>query len=54
MATLDKINADKKGKKKVNTGNNDMSSAVAKTEKIRDWVSFMHAECNVFSYRLNT
>jgi hypothetical protein len=41
MATLDKLNADKKGGKKASKGSNDMSNAVAKTEKIRDWVSHM-------------
>ena len=40
MATLDKLNNDKKGGKKSGPKNNDMSNAVARTEKIRDWVSF--------------
>jgi hypothetical protein len=40
MATLDKLNADKKGGKKSSDKKaSDMSNAVARTEKIRDWVS---------------
>ena len=38
MATLDKLNAEKKGAKKSAPKDNDMSNAVARTEKIRDWV----------------
>lgn len=38
MATLDKLNSEKKGGKKAPKETN-MSSAVASTEKIRDWVS---------------
>lgn len=37
MATLDKLNAEKKGGKKSAPKDNDMSNAVARTEKIRDW-----------------
>lgn len=39
MATLDKLAAEKKGGKKTkkSTADSDMSNAVARTEKIRDW-----------------
>lgn len=41
MATLDKLASEKKGGKKASSsGESDMSNAVARTEKIRDWVSF--------------
>ena len=43
MAQLDKMTADKKGSKKSSgKSNNDMSNAVAATEKIRDWVRIEH------------
>lgn len=38
MATLDKIQAEKKGGKKAKAEDNNMANAVARTEKIRDWV----------------
>jgi len=39
MATLDRLNSEKKGGKKSGPKTTDMSNAVARTEKIRDWVS---------------
>lgn len=45
MATLDKIQAEKKGAKKAKAEDNNMANAVARTEKIRDWVgtvTFFH------------
>lgn len=41
MATLDKLNSDKKGGKKPAKTGNDMSNAVARTEKIRDWTEHL-------------
>lgn len=41
MATLDKINSEKKGKKKTGPKGNAMANAVSSTEKIRDWVSYL-------------
>jgi hypothetical protein len=43
LATLDKLNAERKGGKNgAKTEDSNMANAVARTEKIRDWVSQAH------------